>query len=92
VALLRQQVFDGGPLPPTRRVIEDVDVSTLDAGHVRPNMGVPVWRGVWWPRRVCIEEGAWVSVDAGDAHAGAGTPEDALVVQENARPELRPGC
>jgi hypothetical protein len=48
--LLRQHIFDGAPLPPIRRLIEDVDISILDANHVRPNMGVPVWRGVWFPR------------------------------------------
>ena len=29
--------------------IEDVDVSTLDAGHVIPNMRPAVWPGVWFP-------------------------------------------
>ena len=33
------------PSPP----IVDVDVSTLEANHVRPNMGVPSERGVWFP-------------------------------------------
>lgn len=31
-------------------VVRDVDVSTLDAGHVLPNMGPAVGRGVWYPR------------------------------------------
>ncbi len=31
-------------------VVEDVDISTLDANHVRPNMGVPTIRGIWFPR------------------------------------------
>jgi hypothetical protein len=31
-------------------VVEDVDVSQLDAGHVLPNMGDPTLRGVWFPR------------------------------------------
>ena len=39
-----------GPLPPIAKVIEDVDVSTLDARHVIPNMDPPIWRGVWFPR------------------------------------------
>ncbi|MCW2926654.1 MAG: hypothetical protein JWM86_622, partial [Thermoleophilia bacterium] len=30
-------------------VTEDVDVRDLDQGHVIPNMGVVVWRGVWYP-------------------------------------------
>jgi hypothetical protein len=33
---------------PIRSVIEDVDVSTLDQ-RVRPNMLVPIWRGIWFP-------------------------------------------
>ncbi len=32
-------------------VVEDVDVTTLDAGHVRPNpMHPPSERGVWFPK------------------------------------------
>lgn len=30
-------------------VIPDIDVSTLDAKHVLPNIGPPVVRGVWYP-------------------------------------------
>jgi hypothetical protein len=30
-------------------IIEDIDISTLEANHVRLNMGVPVYRGVWFP-------------------------------------------
>ncbi len=29
---------------------ENIDVSTLDAGHVLPNIGLVAKRGVWWPR------------------------------------------
>jgi hypothetical protein len=47
-ALLGERVFKSG-LPKIRRVIEDVDVSKLDAGHVRPNMAPPNWRGIWFP-------------------------------------------
>jgi hypothetical protein len=47
--LLCERVFEGGELPPIRRLIEDVDISTLDPNHVRPNMGVCVRRGVWFP-------------------------------------------
>jgi hypothetical protein len=47
--LLVQGRFRGAPLPPIARVIEDVDVSELDAGHVLPNMGDPTQRGVWFP-------------------------------------------
>lgn len=31
-------------------VTNDIDVSTLDAGHVRPNMGDPSKRGAWFPK------------------------------------------
>ena len=31
-------------------VVPDVDVSTLDARHVLPNIGSPAVRGVWYPR------------------------------------------
>ncbi len=30
-------------------VLEDIDISTLDEAHVRPNMGIPSNRGVWFP-------------------------------------------
>ena len=49
LALLQETVFSGGPLPDVAEVTEDVDVSTLDPGHVLPNMRPPVARGVWFP-------------------------------------------
>lgn len=49
LGLLQQHIFGGRELPPLRGVIEDVDVSTLDPRHVRPNMGNPVWPGIWFP-------------------------------------------
>lgn len=30
-------------------VKENIDVSTLDPKHIRPNMGNPAIRGVWFP-------------------------------------------
>ena len=33
-----------------KTVTEEVDVSTLHAGHVLPNMGNIFRRGIWWPR------------------------------------------
>jgi hypothetical protein len=50
LALLRSHVFDGGEIPPIRNIIHDVDVSTLDQGHVLPNMGIVVDRDIWWPK------------------------------------------
>jgi hypothetical protein len=32
-------------------VVTDVDVQTLDEGHVIPTMDLPNVRGVWFPRR-----------------------------------------
>ncbi|MEA2354455.1 MAG: hypothetical protein QOD61_584 [Solirubrobacteraceae bacterium] len=49
VALLQARVFTDHPMPPPRSVTEDVDVSELDPGHIRPNMGDPAVRGVWFP-------------------------------------------
>jgi len=49
VALLEQQVFRG-PLPfRIKESTEDVDVQTLDQGHVIPNMLPPHGRGIWFP-------------------------------------------
>jgi hypothetical protein len=30
-------------------IIENVDIRSLDEGHVLPNMGAPNFRGVWYP-------------------------------------------
>ncbi|MCP3097663.1 hypothetical protein LZ198_02100 [Myxococcus sp. K15C18031901] len=50
MVLLRERVFQGSDLPRVLRLVEDVDVSTLDAGHVLPNLGDVRERGVWFPR------------------------------------------
>jgi hypothetical protein len=47
--LLKRRVFQEGPLPTIKSLIEDVDVSALDAGHVLPHMHSPSERGVWFP-------------------------------------------
>jgi len=49
VQLMKELVFSIHEMPTIRAMTEDVDVSTLDAEHVRINMGVPVRRGVWFP-------------------------------------------
>lgn len=48
-ALLAATVFHGAAMPAVRRVLEDVDISALDAAHVLPNMLEPTSRGVWFP-------------------------------------------
>jgi hypothetical protein len=47
--LLADRVFGAGGVPGIIQVVEDVDVSALDPSHVRPNMGDPSRRGVWFP-------------------------------------------
>jgi hypothetical protein len=47
--LLARTAFASEEIPPISRVIEDIDVRTLDEGHVLPNMGPASERGVWFP-------------------------------------------
>jgi hypothetical protein len=47
--LVKQQVFKDAPLPKILAVTEDVDISTLDRGHVQANIGYPEQRGIWFP-------------------------------------------
>jgi hypothetical protein len=49
--LLATAGFPLVPAAPGLRVSENVDVSTLDADQVLPNIGLPNARGVWFPRR-----------------------------------------
>ncbi len=48
--LLQETLFKEMPVPKINRAIENVDISTLDAGHVLPNMEVATIRGIWFPR------------------------------------------
>jgi hypothetical protein len=47
--MLHERVFAIYPPCEIREVIVDVDVTTLEKNHVRPNMGPPALRGVWFP-------------------------------------------
>jgi hypothetical protein len=47
--MMREAIFSGDELPEVEYITENVDVSTLDAGHVLPNMGNSVVRGIWFP-------------------------------------------
>jgi len=49
VKIVHERVFRGEPLPSIVKMIEDVDVATLDGNHLLPNMGLPLIRGVWFP-------------------------------------------
>jgi hypothetical protein len=46
--LIREEFFPGRPLPPIVRSVVGVDVSALP-DLVRAKVGVPVYRGVWFP-------------------------------------------
>jgi hypothetical protein len=52
IKILQEKLFGKDPAPPIEQVTEDVDVSTLDAGHILPNMGDPTSRGIWFPAGV----------------------------------------
>jgi len=47
--LITEKIFKNNVLPTLEEVIEDIDVSTLDKGHVLPNMGDVTLRGIWFP-------------------------------------------
>lgn len=47
--ILQDEVFSVYGARGITEVIEDIDIQALEENHVRPNMGVPVWRGVWYP-------------------------------------------
>ncbi len=49
LALVQQKVFGETPMPNVAKIVTNVDVSTLDPGHVIPNMGDPTLRGMWFP-------------------------------------------
>jgi hypothetical protein len=49
LSLVTERVFPAGEFPPVREIREGVDVSTLDPGHVLPNMAPPDRRGIWFP-------------------------------------------
>ncbi len=47
--ILHEKVFPIYGEGTIEQINEDIDVRTLDANHVRPNMGNPALRGVWFP-------------------------------------------
>ncbi|WP_343694012.1 hypothetical protein [Chitinophaga sp.] len=49
ISILKDKVFKEQVIPVIKRMIENVDIRTLDQGHVIPNMTPPVARGVWFP-------------------------------------------
>jgi hypothetical protein len=49
IRILREKVFVSHPFPAIKSVAADIDLTTLDQGHVIPNMTDPSVRGVWFP-------------------------------------------
>lgn len=46
--LVSKALFDDAPIPPIKSITVDVNLSALDQ-HVLPNIGNPVFRGIWFP-------------------------------------------
>jgi hypothetical protein len=49
IRILDDKIFSKITRPPFKKVVENVNIQTLDAGHVIPNMKPPINRGVWFP-------------------------------------------
>ena len=49
VNFLDEKVFNVIKRPLFKKVIENVDIRTLDQGHVIPNMQPPIYYGIWFP-------------------------------------------
>jgi hypothetical protein len=47
--ILRERLLSDHIERAVARVVTDVDVSTLDPGHILPNLGLPTQRGIWFP-------------------------------------------
>lgn len=47
--IVKNKVFNDKPIAPIKLTVENIDISTLDAGHVLLNMGMPSVRGIWFP-------------------------------------------
>ena len=46
--MIRSRVFANKSFE-VSEIIENVDVSKITDLHIRPNMGIPVVRGIWFP-------------------------------------------
>jgi len=46
---MRRFILRDNNMPAFSRIVENIDISTIEDMNVRPNLGVPVWRGVWYP-------------------------------------------
>lgn len=49
IDLVQARIFGANAMPGIVSMVEDIDISTLDANHVRPNMGNFFQPGIWFP-------------------------------------------
>ncbi len=49
LTIIKEQVFKNKPFPEVAVKIENIDINTLDQGHIIPNMYSPNYRGIWFP-------------------------------------------
>lgn len=49
ITIISKSIFKDRDMPNIKECIENVDISSLDANHVLPNMGSPFKRGIWFP-------------------------------------------
>jgi len=49
IELMKENIFKEKEMPPIKEFVENVDISTLDLKHIAPAMGVPIYRGIWYP-------------------------------------------
>jgi len=47
--ILQHKVFKSKEIPSSIQVIKNIDISTLDSGHILPNIAPSNRRGVWYP-------------------------------------------
>ncbi|MEO6303787.1 MAG: hypothetical protein ABIP51_11515 [Bacteroidia bacterium] len=47
--IMKEKIFKEENIPEIIIKIENVDICTLDQGHVVPNMYSPNYRGIWFP-------------------------------------------
>ena len=48
--LMKEQIFKKYDLPEIENIVENIEYDALDDGHVKPNMGTIVNRGIWFPK------------------------------------------
>lgn len=50
IFLLEETIFKGKIIPKIKAIYPNIDITTLDENHIRPNMGTVSVRGVWFPK------------------------------------------